>query len=225
MFTIKEMPKESRPRERLSEYGPHVVQTHELIAIILRTGYKNISALDVAKELLFSFGSLKELANAPYQTYQAVSGIGFSKAIELKAAFELGRRSVQDVFPEKTTLSSPETIFRFLKSRYESKQQEHLIVLFLNTKGQLLKEEVLFIGSLNMSVVHPRDIFRQAVLHSAAQIIICHNHPSGDPLPSTHDIQVTHAVHESSLMMGIPLIDHIIIGKDRYYSFKEKGVI
>ncbi len=225
MFTIKEMPKEERPRERLSKYGEHVVQTHELIAIILRTGYKNISALDVAKKLLFSHGSLKELANAPYQNYQEVLGIGFSKAIELKAAFELGKRSVQDVFPEKKMLASPEAIYKFLKTKYEHKTQEYLVGLFLNTKGHLLKEEVLFIGSLNMSVVHPRDVFRQAVLNSAAQIIICHNHPSGDPTPSNHDYEVTHAILESSIMMGIPLIDHIIIGKDKYFSFKEKGVI
>lgn len=219
------MPMQERPRERLLEHGADAIQTHELIAIIFRTGLGQISALDLARSLLFRYRSLKELAHAPIQEYQTIRGIGFSKAVELKAAFELGRRSVRELFQERIPLQSPESIFQFLKDKFELKTQEHLVALYLNTKGELLKQEVLFIGSLNASVIHPRDIFKHAVLNSAASIVIVHNHPSGDPTPSTHDLDVTKMIAQNGEMMDIPLMDHVILGRDRYFSFKEKGVI
>jgi DNA repair protein RadC len=225
MYKIKEMPVSERPRERLVQYGETVIQTHELIAILFRTGHQDESALDLAKELLYRYGSLKELAHAPLQEYRMIRGIGMSKAVELKAAFELGRRSVRETFHEQIALRSPEAIFLFLKDKFELKTQEHLVALYLNTKGELLRQEVLFIGSLNTSVVHPRDIFRHAVLNSAASIVLCHNHPSGDPTPSRHDLDVTRVIAENGRMMDIPLLDHIILGRDRYYSCKEKGVL
>jgi DNA repair protein RadC len=225
MYKIKEMPIQERPRERLLQYGSETIQTHELIAIIFRTGHKENSALDLSRKLLFKYGNLKELANAPIEEYIHIKGIGNSKAIELKAAFELGRRSVIETFQLKKSLRSPEAIYGYLKDRFELKKQEHLIALYLNTKGELLKEKILFIGSLNTSVIHPRDIFRYAVLNTAASIIICHNHPSGDPTPSSQDIDVTNTIYENGEMMDIPLLDHIIIGQDRYFSFKEKGLL
>lgn len=225
MYLIKEMPLHERPRERLMKYGADSILTHELIAIVFRTGHLKLSALELAKQLLYQYDSLKELAHAPIQEYQSISGIGSSKAVELKAAFELGRRSVRETFPKKLTLTSPEAIFQFLKDKYELKTQEHLIALYLNTKGELIKQEVLFIGSLNTSVIHPRDIFKHAVLNSAASIVIVHNHPSGDPTPSKPDIDVTKVIASNGSMMDIPLLDHIILGRDRYFSFKEKGVL
>lgn len=225
MYMIREMPRNERPRERLEKYAAHTIQTHELIAIILRTGNREVSALELAKKLLYRYGSLKALSNAPLKEYMTVKGIGFSKAIELKAAFELGKRSVLETFDQTIPLRSPESIYLYVKDHLEMKTQEYLLGLYLNTKGELLKKEVLFIGSLNTSVVHPREIFKHAVINSAASIVICHNHPSGDPTPSTHDIEVTKIIHKNGKMMDIPLMDHVIIGRDRYFSFKEKGVI
>jgi len=225
MYMIKEMPVQERPRERLLKYHADSLQTHELIAIILRTGIKHENVIEISKRLLFEYDSLKELANAPIKNYTTIPGIGYSKAIQMKAAFELGRRSVMETFGKRVSLRSPESIFLFTKDQLEMKTQEHLLGLYLNTKGELLKKEVLFIGSLNTSVIHPREIFKHAVLNSAANVIIVHNHPSGDPTPSKADIDVTKIIHENGRMMDIPLLDHVIVGRDRYFSFKEKGVI
>ena len=225
MYMIKEMPLAERPRERLKHHGAEIVQSHELIAILLRTGSRQVSVLELAKQLLYRYGSLKELADARVEDYMRIPGIGFAKAIELKAAFELGRRTVHEPFPDKIPLRSPERIYQFLKDRYDRKTQEHLVALYLNTKGELLKQEVLFVGSLNVSVVHPREVFKHAVLNSAASVVIAHNHPSGDPTPSAHDVEVTKLIRDNGTMMDIPLLDHVVIGRDRYFSFKEKGVI
>lgn len=225
MYMIREMPQSERPRERLYKYDAHTIQTHELIAIILRTGYKDVSAVELAKRLLYESDSLKSLSNASVSEYMKIKGIGFSKAIELKAAFELGKRSVLETFDKKISLRSPERIYLFVKDQLEMKTQEHLLALYMNTKGELLKKEVLFIGSLNTSVIHPRAIFKHAVINSAAGIILCHNHPSGDPTPSRQDLDVTRMIVENGKMMDIPLLDHVVIGRDRYFSFKEKGVI
>ena len=225
MFMIKEMPKEERPRERFLKYHTDSIQTHELIAIILRTGSRQESVLELSKRVLYKYSNLKELSNAEISDLLKIKGIGTTKAIELKAAFELGRRASNELFTDKVSLTSPESIFIYLKDQLEMKTQEHFIALYLNTKGELIKKETLFVGSLNSSLVHPREIFKHAVLSSAASIIIVHNHPSGDPTPSKNDIEVTKVIHQNSLMMDIKLIDHIIIGRNKYFSFKEKGII
>jgi len=225
MFMIKEIPHQERPRERFMKYETNTIQTHELIAIILRTGSKKESVLDLSKKILYQYNNLKELSNAEIKDLMKIKGIGASKAIELKAAFELGRRASKETFTEKVKLKSTESIYLYLKDQLEMKTQEHLVALYLNTKGELIKKEILFVGSLNTSVIHPREIFKHAVINSAASIIICHNHPSGDPTPSQNDLDVTNIIHSNSLMMDIVLMDHIIIGRDRYFSFKEKGII
>lgn len=225
MFMIKEIPIEERPRERFLKYSADSIQSHELIAIILRTGSKNESVIELSKRVLYKYSSLKELSNADISDLLQIKGIGKSKAIELKAAFELGRRASNEFLSEKVRLVSPESIYHYLKDQLEMKTQEHFIALYLNTKGELIKKETLFVGSLNSSLVHPREIFKHAVLCSAASIIIVHNHPSGDPTPSKNDIDVTKVIHENSLMMDINLMDHIIIGRNKYFSFKEKGII
>lgn len=225
MFMIKELPIKERPRERFIKYGASSMQSFELIAIILRTGSKNESVLELAKRVTYRFESLKALSNASIADLKSIKGIGDSKAIELLASFELGKRVNKESFNAKNKLHSPENIYMYLKGELEMKTQEHFIALYLNTKGELIKKETLFIGSLNSSLIHPREIFKHAVLNSAASIIICHNHPSGDPTPSRQDTEITKLIHKNSLMMDIELLDHIIIGKDRYYSFKEKGNI
>ena len=225
MFMIKEMPASERPRERFLKYETESIQSYELIAIILRTGSKQDSVLELSKRVLYQYSNLKELSNAEIEDLRKIKGIGKTKAIELKAAFELGRRASNEFFTDSIRLSSPESIYHFLKDQLEMKTQEHFIALYLNTKAELIKKETLFVGSLNASLVHPRDIFRHAVLSSAASIIIVHNHPSGDPTPSKNDIDVTKVIHQNSLMMDIELVDHVIIGRNKYFSFKEKSII
>lgn len=225
MFMIKEMPEQMRPRERFLQHPIEMISNQELLAIILRTGSKQESVLDLSNRVLYEFKSLKELSNASIKELKSIKGIGTVKAIEIKTCFELGKRASQEPFIEKTKLQSPESIYLYLKDQLELKTQEHLIALYLNAKGELLTKKTLFIGSLNSSLIHPREIFKYAVINSAASIIIVHNHPSGDPTPSKNDIDVTKLIHKNSLMMDIELLDHIIIGRDRYYSFKEKRII
>ncbi len=165
------------------------------------------------------------MSNTDVKELTKVKGIGNAKAIELLAAFELGRRANNEYLTEKVKLLSPESIYLFLKDQFEMKTQEHFIALYLNTKAELIKKQVLFVGSLNSSLVHPREIFKHAVVNSAASIVIVHNHPSGDPTPSKNDIDVTKVIHQNSLMMDIKLVDHIIIGRNRYFSFKEKKIL
>ena len=225
MFMIKEIPSKERPRERFLNNPIESISTIELLAIILRTGYKEKNVLDLSKEVLITFHTLKELSTTPIHELKKIKGIGPTKAIELLTCFELGRRMHAEKLLVQEKLHSPETIYHLLKDQLESKTQEHLIALYLNTKGELIKKQTLFIGSLNSSLIHPREIFKYAVIHSAASIVIVHNHPSGDPTPSSHDIDITKIIHKNSLMMDIELVDHIIIGRSKYYSFKEKGLI
>ena len=225
MFMIREIPIEERPRERFLKYSKETIQTHELIAIVLRTGSKDESVLELSKRVLYQYDNLKELSNTDVKELTKVKGIGNAKAIELLAAFELGRRANNEYLTEKVKLLSPESIYLFLKDQFEMKTQEHFIALYLNTKAELIKKQVLFVGSLNSSLVHPREIFKHAVVNSAASIVIVHNHPSGDPTPSKNDIDVTKVIHQNSLMMDIKLVDHIIIGRNKYFSFKEKNIL
>ncbi len=225
MFMIKEIPFEERPRERFLKYPKSTISNHELIAIILRTGSKQESVIELSKKLLYKYDNLKSLSNTSIKELVKIRGIGTSKAIELLAAFELGKRVTKESFNKLVKLYSPESIYQYLKDDLEMKTQEHFIALYLNTKGELVKKETLFIGSLNSSLIHPRELFKYAVLYSAATIIVSHNHPSGDPTPSKADIEITKLLYKNSIMMDIELLDHIIIGKDRYYSFKEKGII
>ena len=225
MFMIKEIPSEERPRERFLKYSIETIQTHELIAIILRTGSKDESVLELSKRVLYQYSDIKQLSNTTTTELTKIKGIGKVKAIELLAAFELGRRASNEYLSENTKLQSPESIYLYLKDQFEMKTQEHFIALYLNTKAELIKKQVLFVGSLNSSLVHPREIFKHAVVNSAASIVIVHNHPSGDPTPSKNDIDVTKIIHQNSLMMDIKLIDHIIIGRNKYFSFKEKNLI
>jgi len=225
MFMIKEIPQTERPRERFIKYPIDAITNHELIAIVLRTGSHQESVIDLSKRILYGYSSLKELSAATIEELMSIKGIGASKAITLLASFELGRRMNKEQFGPLIKLHSPETIFRFLKNQLELKTQEHLVALYLNSKGELIIKKTLFIGSLNSSLIHPREIFKYAVLHSAAGIIIAHNHPSGDPTPSQNDIEVTKVIFENSKMMDIELLDHIIVGRDKYFSFKEKNII
>lgn len=221
---IKALPLEERPRERLEKYGAENLATIELLAIVLRTGAVDLSVLDMAKLLLAKFQSLPRLAAASLQELSSVRGMGKAKAIQLQAAFELGRRLQIPRLAEEQPLSSPQEVAGFLMPRLRSLEQEHFLTLHLNTKNRLLGMETVSIGTLDASLVHPREVFKAAIRQSSASLILAHNHPSGDPRPSKEDINLTYRLKESGELLGIPILDHVIIGDHKYYSMKEEGI-
>ncbi len=183
MLLIKEMPLKERPRERFLTYGREALATHELIAIILRTGTKARSVIDVAQSLFYKYDSIRALNQASIDDLVRVKGMGKAKAVQLLAALELGKRLHQERYLENVTLTTPQAVYGFLKADLEMLTQEMFYALYLNTKGRLIKKQLLFMGSLSSAIVHPREVFKHAVTVSAASIIIVHNHPSGDPTP------------------------------------------
>lgn len=220
---IRDVNIEDRPRERLLRQGAESLSNQELLAILLRTGTKEESVLVLANRVLNVFERLQHLKHATIEEMMAIKGIGEVKAIQLMAAVELGRRLAQKHNDEKFTIRSPQDAATYLMPDMTSLNQEHFVVLFLNIKNQIIHKQTIFIGSLNASIVHPREIFREAVKRSAASIICAHNHPSGVPTPSTEDIEVTKRIVEAGYIIGIELIDHVIIGDHQYISLKEKG--
>ncbi len=220
---IRDVNMEDRPRERLLRQGAESLSNQELLAILLRTGTKEESVLVLANRVLNVFERLHHLKHATIEEMVAIKGIGEVKAIQIIAAIELGRRLAQKHNDEKFTIRSPQDAATYLMPDMTSLNQEHFVVLFLNIKNQIIHKQTIFIGSLNASIVHPREIFREAVKRSAASIICAHNHPSGVPTPSTEDIEVTKRIVEAGYIIGIELIDHVIIGDHQYISLKEKG--
>lgn len=220
---LRDVHLEDRPRERLMRQGAESLSNQELIAILLRTGTKEESVLLLANRVLTVFERLHYLKHATIEEMVAIKGIGEVKAIQLLAAIELGRRLAQKQDDEKFTIRSPQDAAAYLMPDMTSLNQEHFVVLFLNIKNQIIHRQTIFIGSLNASIVHPREIFREAVKRSAASIICAHNHPSGVPTPSEEDIEVTKRIEEAGYIMGIELIDHVIIGDHQFISLKEKG--
>lgn len=220
---IRDVHEADRPRERLIQQGSQSLSNQELIAILLRTGTREESVLHLANRVLMYFEQLHELKHATIEEVVSIKGIGEVKATQLLAAVELGRRLAQKQVNERFTIRSPHDAATYLMPDMTSLQQEHFVVLFLNVKNQVIHRQTIFIGSLNASIVHPREIFREAVKRSAASIICAHNHPSGNPTPSPEDIEVTKRLQEAGYIIGIDLVDHLIIGDHQYVSMKEKG--
>lgn len=212
-----------RPRERLLRQGAESLSNQELVAILLRTGTKEKSVLMLANRVLSSFDKIQDLKYATVEEYMKVKGIGKAKAVQLLAAAELGKRMYRKHSEGRYTIRSPEDAASYLMTDMSSLTQEHFVVLFLNVKNEVLHKETIFIGSLNSSIVHPREVFREAVKRSAASIVCAHNHPSGNPSPSPEDIDVTKRLVDAGSLMGIELLDHIIIGDHQFVSLKEKG--
>ncbi|AQQ55033.1 hypothetical protein B0X71_07205 [Planococcus lenghuensis] len=214
-----------RPRERLIRQGAMSLSNQELIAILLRTGTKDESVLQLANRVLLHVEKIHELKDATIEEMTAIKGIGEAKAVQLLAAVELGRRLAQQQTDEKFTIRSPKDAADYLMADMTSLKQEHFVVLFLNIKNQIMHKQTIFVGSLNASIVHPREIFREAVRRSSASIICAHNHPSGNPTPSPEDIDVTKRLAEAGSIVGVELLDHVIIGDHQFTSLKEKGVM
>ncbi|API90674.1 MULTISPECIES: RadC family protein [Virgibacillus] len=222
---IKDVPKDDRPRERLLKNGPAHVSNAELLAIILGSGTREESVISLANRLLMHFEGLKLLNDATIEELTAIKGIGTAKGVLILAAMELGKRMNGFQPEERYVIRSPEDGADYVMEELRSLNQEHFVALFLNTKNQIIHRQTIFIGSLNASIVHPREVYREAVKRSAASVIVAHNHPSGDPTPSQEDIYVTRRLVESGKMIGIELIDHLIIGNRNYVSLKEKGYL
>ena len=218
---IQEVPKQSQPRERLLAYGEKALSDHELLAIILRTGTKEENVLQLSMKLLNIFGGLSELKQASVSEFQMIKGIGPTKAVELKAAIEFGLRVSQSSIPKQGIITSTRTAGEWLLNEMKDLHQEHLVTLFLNTKNEIIKKRTIFIGTVNSSVAHPREIFKEAVKYPTARIIIAHNHPSGDTEPSQADLLFTKRMISCGEMMGIELLDHLIIGHGEYLSLRE----
>lgn len=222
---IKDVPKQDRPRERLIELGPSHLSNQELLAILLGSGTKQESVMELSNRLLVHFEGMTLLKDAAIEELTAIKGIGAAKAVQLLAAVELGKRMHKMKPAERYMIRSPEDGADFIMEEMRDLKQEHFICLFLNTKNQVLHRQTIFIGSLNASIVHPREVYKEAVKRSAASIICAHNHPSGDPTPSQEDIQVTQRLKECGKMIGIELLDHIVIGDRTFISLKEKGYL
>ena len=220
---IRDVHLADRPRERLARQGASSLSNQELIAILLGTGTRNESVLVLANRVLSSFDKIQDLKDATIEEYTKVKGVGQAKATLLLAATELGKRLYQQHSEDRFIIRSPEDAAAFLMTDMTSLNQEHFVVLFMNVKNEVLHKQTIFIGSLNSAIVHPREIFREAVKRSAASIICAHNHPSGNPSPSPEDIEVTKRLTDAGALMGIEVLDHVIIGDHQFISLKEKG--
>jgi DNA repair protein RadC len=224
---IADMASDERPRERLMHYGASALHTRELLAILLRTGVQGCSVLELSDQLLSAFGGLRGLSQASVaEITRAVHGLGPAKAAQVLAALELGQRAATLKPSDRPQVKSPGDAANLLMNDMAYFQQEHLRVLLLDTKNYVLNNwrQSLYKGSLNSSVVRVGEVFREAIRSNAAAIIVAHNHPSGDPTPSPEDIRVTRDIRQAGQLLDIELLDHLVIGAQRYVSMKERGL-
>ena len=222
---VKELNKEERPREKTLQHGIAALSNRELLALVLRSGTRSMSALELADEVMKKWNTMGDLGKANMQELMGLSGIKEAKAISLSAAFELGRRIAFDDVLHAPGIHHPKDIMEWINQQIGYEQQEHFLVLFLNQKNQLIASRVMFVGTLTNASVHPREIFKEAMQLGCAKILCVHNHPSGDPQPSSADISLTKSIEECGVMTAIPLIDHIIVSRNTYFSFAQKGML
>ena len=222
MINFKNIPESDKPRERLYQYGSENLSDEELISIILKTGAKGISVKEVSLKLLENVGDIKRLKDIGINTLIGINGIGRVKAIEIKAAIELGRRIyIENNKLSGVILNNSLKIYEYFKDLVGNKKQEYFYTVYVDTKGRYIDKKCLFVGTINNSIVHPREIFKEAYLLSANGSICIHNHPSGDPTPSKEDVVITRKIKEIAMIHGIRLVDHLIVGVNSYYSFYE----
>ena len=226
---IKDLPWQDRPRERLVRHGAESLGNVDLIAILLRTGTKGLSAIHIAEKLLQHFGSLRHLAGASLEDLAAVKGIGRAKAIALTSAFTLAKRMAHEFQSESPVLDTPESIAQILRDENRSREVEYFQIILLNARRRLIRVNEVTRGTIDSSLVHPREVFRSAIQCNAAAVVLAHNHPSGDPTPSDSDIKVTRDLIRAGHILKIEVVDHVIFGhptatrsKD-YVSLKELG--
>jgi DNA repair protein RadC len=216
MPKIKDIPTIERPREKLEKYGPSKLSDAELLAILLRTGTKAVNAIELSKRLLKKFKE-PSLAFATIPDLKQAFGLGSAKACEIVACFELGRRFLHN--KPSALILSPQDAWEALKDIRASKK-EHFVVFYLDTRNQEIQREIISVGTLNANLVHPREVFESAIRHNSAQILVAHNHPSGNPEPSPEDHEVTRRLADAGKLLGIELLDHVIVTQDTWWSFK-----
>jgi len=221
MSKIKDLPKIDRPREKLEKYGPERLSNSELLAILLRTGGKGVNVVELSNKILKKFSG-DGLSKAAVKELKNTFGLGTAKACEVVACFELGRRLLQH--KQSALLLSPKDVWEELKDIRDNKK-EHFVVFFLDARNQEIKREIVSIGSLNANLVHPREVFEPAVRCLAAQIIVAHNHPSGDTIPSQEDLVITKQLVDAGKLLGIELKDHVIVSKANFFSFTEHKLL
>lgn len=224
---VKDLPEAERPREKLLTRGAKALSNAELLAILLRTGTKEDSVMRVAEKLLIAYKSkgLSGISNLSPKEFSKVKGIGTVKAITVIAALELGMRLAEEPARQRIVIRSPKDVADYVMAHLRYENKEHFITMLLNTKNCVLATPVVSIGSLNASIVHPREVFTEAIKYSAAAMILVHNHPSGDPTPSKEDILITKKLVQAGEIMDISVLDHVIIGDSKYISVKEEGLI
>ena len=222
---IKDLPQGERPRERLKDYGAKYLSNTELIAILLRTGMQGENVLSLASRVLAEFNGLAGLGRGTFVELCAVRGLSEAKACQLLAGLELGRRFVSLAPEERVSINSPQDVANLVTAEMAALEQEHLKALLLNTKNEVLSVQEIYIGNVNSSVVRPAEVIRPAVRDNAPSIIIVHNHPSGDPTPSSEDVAITRELVDAGKLLGVDVLDHLVIGSgNRYVSLKEKGL-
>jgi len=224
-ITVKEMPPDQRPRERLVAVGPEFLSNVELLAILLRTGTVEETSLQLAQRILNQNGGLRFLAEADVDQLKTIYGVGIAKAAQIKAAVELGKRIFSINSWERPCIRSPQDVANLLLDNMRYLDREHFKAVFLNSKNHVLAVDLISVGTLNASLVHPRELFKKAIIKSTAGIILVHNHPSGDPHPSEEDKLVTQRMVEAGKIIGIDVLDHVIIGDGRYVSMREMGYL
>jgi DNA repair protein RadC len=224
-FTIHDLPRAERPRERLKTLGAEALSGQELLALIIGRGIPGKSAVHIAQEVLTTFGNLHAVSQATIEELSQVKGIGLAKATQIRAAFELGKR--QDLEPDlaQYSISDPSRLVKAIRKGIQEKAKEHFKLVLLNSRNRIIGISTISVGTLNSSLVHPREVFKDALRHSASSIILVHNHPSDDPEPSGDDITVTRRLADAGRLMGIDVLDHIIITRQCYTSLKERGLL
>ncbi len=225
-FTIHDLPRAERPRERMQKYGAEALSTAELIAVLIRSGTQGESVLLTAQKLLSQFGNLQNVARASIEELASIKGIGTAKATQIKAAFELGRRvDDPDYLSRENPIQTPEQACKSVQEKLKGKKKEHFYILCLDTRNRVCTKKQVSVGNLDSSIVHPREVFKDAISSLAASVIFVHNHPSGDLEPSAEDISLTKRLAEAGDLLGIPVLDHIIVSDRGYTSLKSRNLI
>jgi len=222
-LVIRDLPAGERPRERMDQYGPEALSNSELLAIVLRVGSRGESAVRLGERLLSEFQGLAGIARARIPQLSALPGMGLAKAAQVKAAFELGKRLATSVDEARAVVRGASDVVALVREELRLREQECLAAVFLDARNQVLRMRILTVGTLTGSPAHPREVFKEALAQGCASVILCHNHPSGDPTPSRDDVALTGRMVKAGELMGIPVLDHIIIGGGRYVSLKEAG--
>jgi DNA repair protein RadC len=224
-FTIHDLPKQERPRERLQRFGPEALSAQELLALVIGRGTPGKSVVNIAQELLVKFGNIKAISEATIEELSKIKGIGLAKAAQIKASFELGKRQDLEIELDDLDIKKPQDVVKAIRARIQDKAKEHFKLILLNTRNKIIGISTVSTGTLNTSLVHPREVFKDAIMHNAASVVLAHNHPSGDTEPSENDLTITKRLAEAGKILGIEVLDHIIVTKAGFFSFKEKGLL